>query len=358
MKKLVVLASLLLPFSAANAQQKGWQAAYDKADAPMEKCFADRNLRECDKMVRAYAATLASPDLVDAGDRRMVLNDYLKWTAAYGRMLRKDGALQQSSDVLAGAYRDLLGEYQRTGRPQPLIDNLALISAFSETLIEAQLTEQSRQIARQVGQIAAALPQLREMKGSSREAEALYFSLLSGSEAFENAQAVGYFTLARKPEAGRGNARLYAILGTDAADRAIAHLREGIDGGWTVFGPERLELRLARLLAQSSDARLRILDEKTEATQGYVAAQNIACQMVRSEGTAAANASRAFAAEDPLFQEICLRATLGYLEATGQLAKVQKQLAERRMASQLDLLNVRLNPDQLRLIQNYISPEK
>lgn len=356
MKKLVVLASLLLPLSAAHAQQNRWQAAYDKADAPLEKCFADRNTRECDKMVRAYAATLASPDLVDAGDRRMVLNDYLKWTAAYGRMLRKGGALQQSSDVLAGAYRDLMTEYQRTSRPQPLIDNLALMSALSETLIEAELTEQAHQIAGQVGQITAALPRLREMKASSREADALYFSLLSGGEAFENEQAVGYFALARKPGTDPADARLYVIRGTDAADRAIAHLREGIAGGWSVFGSERLELRLARLLAQSSDARLRILDEKTEATQGYVAAQNIACQMVQTGRAGAGNAPRAFAAEDPLFQEICLRATLGYLEATGQLAGVQKQLAERQMANQLDLLNVRLTPDQVRVIQDYTAP--
>jgi len=357
-RKLVVLASLLLPFCAAHAQQKGWQAAYDKADAPMEKCFADRNLRECDKMVRAYAATLASPDLVEAGDRRMVLNDYLKWTAAYGRMLRKDGALQQSSDVLAGAYRDLLAEYQRTGRPQSLIDNLALMSAFSETLIEGQLTEQAHQIAGQVGQIAAALPQLRNLRASSREAEALYFSLLSGSEAFENEQAVGYFALARKPGTHPTDARVYVIRGTDAADRAIAHLREGIASGWSVFGHERLELRLARLLAQSSDMRLRILDEKAEATQGYAAAQKIACPMVQRERASAGTAHRAFAAEDPLLQEICLRATLGYLEATGQLAEVQRQLAERQMTSQLDLLNVPLTPEQLRFIQDYKSPGK
>lgn len=137
MKKLVVLVSLLMPFSGAHAQQNGWQAAYEKADAPMEKCFAHRNLRECDKMVRANAATLASPDLEDVGDRRMVLNDYLKWTAAYGLMLRKDGALRQSVDVLAGAYRDLMTKYQRMSRPQPLMDNLVMMNALSETLFEA-----------------------------------------------------------------------------------------------------------------------------------------------------------------------------------------------------------------------------
>lgn len=305
-------------------------------------------------MVRAYAATLASPDLVDASDRRMVLNDYLKWTTAYGRMLRKDGALQQSSDVLSGAYRDLMGEYQRTSRSQALMDNLALMSAFSETLIAAELTEQARQIAGQVGQITASLPQLKEMTEKSREAEGFYFSVLSGGEAFENEQAVGYFALARKPGIEPANARLYVILGTDAADRAIAHLREGIAGGWLVFGRERLELRLARLLAQSSDARLRYLDEKAEAARGYAAAQNIVCQLVQPQGAGAGGASRAFSAEDPLLQEICLRATIGYLEATGKLAEVQKQIAERRMENQLDLLKVRLSADQIRVIQHYI----
>ena len=343
MGKFIALTALLLS-SAAAAQQPAAPTAPDKeylkefkaAQDFTFQCFGEETVEGCESMIRHYQRAMAAPD-ADESIKHYIFKDYLHAKSVHGGNLLEKGKPQEAMAVLNEAYGEMMGHFENGKHFHTLIDNLPLQQQAYLTLRALGKDQEADQVLVNARGAADQLYSLLEQSKGNENQMKLQHAAMLGSEKLETAAAELHKKRAESFE-DQGKADLAKAERTRAIaswDRASAWIERSALAGVKGMMDMRPEIRLSEVQVGLGAAFVDMGDMKS-AEDAFVYAGTVSCNFAKEDATSTFDRE--------LAQNLCDRASMGYLLATGEVARISAAQSKAMYEQQMELMKTDITP--------------
>ena len=322
---------------AIAAAGKQWQKEYLGATRYTFDCFGKQDDKACLAMIASYDRAMKAPD-ADVGSRHETLKKMLHAETVHGKHLRERGDHDSAMSVLDQAFKRMIAHYDNGSHAHTLIENLGLISQLSQTLLALGNDKGALNVLSEVRRAAdEQYAMLEASKANAHRMELQHLGMLTSEDIETEFAGILAARATALDKAGKkAEAAIWRDRAITAYRRSEQWIRRSTAAGITGSMDIHPRIRVAEVRIGLGEALL-AKGARKEATEAYLQA-GVSCEMLDKDIEQKIAAKKAIGADQMLAYPVCNKATLGWMEASGELGKLINKLSDEWYKEQMKIL--------------------